>query len=65
MAALSAGSEDISAQSGITIDAVEASFTPAAGTYSKQTATYKVEIANVILFEKGFEYFIEISNCYK
>ena len=42
MAALSAGSEDISAQSGITIDAVEASFTPAAGTYSKQTATYSL-----------------------
>ena len=65
MAALSAGSEDISTQSGITIAAVEASFTPAAGTYLNKTVTYKVEIANVILFEKGFEYFIEISNCYK
>ena len=40
MAALSAGTDDIVAQSGVTIAAPDASFTPAAGTYSNQTVTY-------------------------
>ena len=35
MTALSAGTDDIVAQSGVTIAAPDASFTPAAGTYAK------------------------------
>ena len=38
--ALSAGTDDIVAQSGITIAVPDASFTPAAGTYVNQTVTY-------------------------
>ena len=40
MTALSLGTDDIVAQSGITIAAADASFTPAAGSYANQTATY-------------------------
>ena len=40
MTALSAGTDDITAVSGVTIAAVGASFTPVAGTYSNQTFTY-------------------------
>ena len=40
MTALSVGTDDIVAQSGVTIAAPGASFTPAAGTYSNQTVTY-------------------------
>ena len=40
MTALSSGTDDIVAQSGVTIAAPTASFTPAAGTYLTQTVTY-------------------------
>ena len=40
MTTLSADTDDIVAQSGVTISAPDASFTPAAGTYTNQTATY-------------------------
>ena len=40
MTALSAGTDDIVARSGVTIAAPDASFTPAAGTYANQTTTY-------------------------
>ena len=42
MTALSAGTDDIAAQSGVTIAAPDASFTPAAGTYANQTVTYSL-----------------------
>ena len=42
MTALSAGTDDIVAQSGVTIAAPDASFTPAAGTYANQTVTYNL-----------------------
>ena len=41
MAALSAGTDDIVSQSGVTIATPNAAFTPAAGAYVNQTATYK------------------------
>ena len=40
MAALSLGTNDIIAQSGITIAAPDTSFTPAAVTYANQSVTY-------------------------
>ena len=40
MTALSAGTDDIVAQSGVTIAAPDASFSPAVGPYSSQTVTY-------------------------
>ena len=40
MTALSAGTDDIVAQSGITIAAPDVSFTPATGTYTNLTVTY-------------------------
>ena len=40
MTALSAGTEDIIAQSGITISAPDASFTPVITTYANQSVTY-------------------------
>ena len=42
MTALSAGTDDIVARSGVTIAAPDASFTPAAGTYANQTVTYSL-----------------------
>ena len=41
MTALSSGTDDIISQSGVTIAAPDASFTPAAGTSTIQTATYQ------------------------
>ena len=40
MTALSVGTDDIVAQSGVTIAAPDASFSPAAGTYVNMTVTY-------------------------
>ena len=40
MTALSAGTDDIVAQSGVTISAPDASFTPVTGNYANQTVTY-------------------------
>ena len=40
MTALSVGTDDIVAQSGVTIAAPDASFVPTAGTYTNQTVTY-------------------------
>ena len=40
MTTLSLGSDDIVAQSGVTIAAPDASFTPAIETYANQTVTY-------------------------
>ena len=40
MTAQSAGTDDIVAQNGVTIAAPNASFSPAAGTYTNQTITY-------------------------
>ena len=40
MTALSAGTDDIVTQSGVTIAAPDVSFTPAAGTYTNQSTTY-------------------------
>ena len=40
MTALFSGTDDIISQSGVTIAAPDASFTPAAGTYANQTVTY-------------------------
>ena len=48
MTALSSGTDDIISQSGVTIAAPDASFTPAAGTYTFQTITY-YSISNIIL----------------
>ena len=42
MTALSAGTDDIIAQSGITISAPDASFTPASGIYTNQTVSYNL-----------------------
>ena len=42
MSALSSGTDDIVSQSGVTIAAPDASFTPTAGTYANQSVTYKV-----------------------
>ena len=42
MIALSAGTDDIVAQNGVSIAASGASFTPAAGTYTNQTVTYSL-----------------------
>ena len=43
--ALSAGTDNIIAQSGITIASPDASFTPAAGTYTNQSVTYNFVIS--------------------
>ena len=40
MTALSAGTDDIVAKSGVIIAAPDASFSPAAGAYTNQTVTY-------------------------
>ena len=40
MTPLSVGTDDIVAQSGVTIATPDASLTPAAGTYANQTVTY-------------------------
>ena len=40
MAALSSGTDDIVAQSGVTIAAPDTSYSPPSGTYTNQTATY-------------------------
>ena len=40
MTVLSAGTDDIVAQTGITIAAPDASFSPAVGTYANQSVTY-------------------------
>ena len=40
MTALSAGTDDIVAQSGVTIAAPDVSFVPTAGIYASQTVTY-------------------------
>ena len=42
MAALSAGTDNIVSQSGVTIATPDATFTPAAGAYVNQTATYSL-----------------------
>ena len=42
MTALSSGTEDIIVQSGVTIAAADASFTPAVGTYANQSVTYNL-----------------------
>ena len=42
MTALSTGTDDIVAQSGVTISAPDAYFTPVAGTYANQTVTYNL-----------------------
>ena len=42
MTALSSGTNDIVSQNGVTIAAPDASFTPAAGTYTNQTVTYNL-----------------------
>ena len=42
MTALFSGTDDIISQSGVTIAAPDASFTPAAGTYANQTVTYNL-----------------------
>ena len=65
MTVLSAGTNEFTTLSTVTIPAVEASFTPSGMSYSNQTVTYKSWNCKLILFETGFEYFIEISNCYK
>ena len=44
MTALSAGTDDIVTQSGVTIAAPDASFTPTAGTYINQTLIYNLLI---------------------
>ena len=41
MTALPSGTDDIVAQSGVTIAAPDATFTPAAGIYANQTVAYK------------------------
>ena len=41
MTSLSLNTDDIVSQSGVTIAAPDASFTPPAGTYTKQSPTYK------------------------
>ena len=46
MTALSAGTDDIVAQSGITIATPDASFTPVDETYTNQSATY-----NLLIYE--------------
>ena len=46
MTALSSGTEDIVAQSGVTISAPDASFTPPVGTYTNQTVTYSEKQLN-------------------
>ena len=46
MTTLSAGTDDIIAQSGITIAAPETSFTPNALAYTNQTVTY-----NLLIYE--------------
>ena len=55
MTALSAGTDDIVSQSGVTIATPDASFTPSTATYTNQTVTYKIEKASIILFETSFE----------
>ena len=42
MTVLSSGIDDIIPQSGVTVAAADASFTPAAGTYTSQTPTYNL-----------------------
>ena len=42
MAALSAGTDDIVAQNGVTISVPDVSFTPAAGTFANQTVIYNL-----------------------
>ena len=42
MTALSAGTENIVAQSGVTIAAPDVSFTPTAAAYTNQTVTYNL-----------------------
>ena len=49
MTALSFGTDDIFSQSGVTIAAPDASFTPAAGTYANQTIAYNLYIMNIKL----------------
>ena len=61
MTALSAGTEDIVAQSGVTIAAPDVSFTPAAGTYTNQSTTY-----NLLIFKNTFNWSIQLKiNFYK
>ena len=42
MASLSAGTDDIIIQNGVTITAPDAPFAPATGAYTNQTVTYNV-----------------------
>ena len=42
MTSLSSGTDDIVAQSGVTIDATDTSFTPDAGTFTNQSITYNL-----------------------
>ena len=52
--AISAGTADIVAQSGITIAAPDASFTPAAGTYTNQSVAY-----NLLIYENKINWSIK------
>ena len=56
MTALSAGTDDIVTQSGVTIAAPDASFTPTAGTYTNQALIYNLSI---------YKYIIDWSNKYR
>ena len=67
MAALSVGTDDIITQSGVTIAAPDASFTPAAGTYANQTVTYnklQLQVEDAI-FNCLFNKAIEIASTFK
>ena len=60
MVALSAGTDDIVAQSGITIAAPDASFIPAAGIYTNQTVTYnKLQLQVEYRLKSIFRYLIK------
>ena len=54
MTTLSAGTDDIIAQSGITIAAPETSFTPNALAYTNQTVTY-----NLLIYENKINWSIK------
>ena len=49
MTALSAGTDDIVTQSGVTITVADAPYTPAAGTNLNQTITYNLTIYKYII----------------
>ena len=60
MTALSTGTDDIVAQSGVTISAPDAYFTPVAGTYANQTVTYnKLQLQVEYSIEKLILYLIK------